>query len=392
MSAAKHKGGNQLQDRHARTGGQRDGAKARVRPEPENKLRRETRFVAEMRFKADLPEMCCDPKQLSKHLTREELGEFSITRMECQPRRDLSTHMDLREQIYPLLIHQYDISENPPALDPEDAELLNDGEDLEVDPASKLTRRQSAGALSWLMRTTYISNDMPDHSVQQLGAERLTKKRAAEEEAMLQTREGQVHWIEGTFRKVRRKLTHPKNPKLKPVKQWTVLPDFDHWRRDHAAITFENDPTEDSKKLSRLSEEHRRSVADRALVRFMEGADNEDLTVLGYMAPCDLPPGYGTSDGGVDDGAEGEYAYIKEYSFEPRAREADHKPVYVFAFEDECVRYVELAVQAQAKKRRMTMATSRPSKVVVTRSTENSERRQSGNDVNEANGDEVDLF
>ena len=60
---------------------------------------------------------------------------------------------------------------------------------------------------------------------------------------------------------------------------------------------------------------------------------------------------------------EGDYAYIKEYAFEPRGRERDQKLPYVFEFEEGCVRFVEVSIQANAKKRRMTMMTSRPSKV-----------------------------
>ena len=119
-------------------------------PQSENRLRRETPYVCNVRFHADLPEVgsggwlppavwarpgtrltaleClqvpCDPKMLIAPLQPEKLAQFSLTTLERNPRRELVQDADLGIHISLLDIERYSVPDTAPPLAPEDAALL----------------------------------------------------------------------------------------------------------------------------------------------------------------------------------------------------------------------------------------------------------------------------
>ena len=63
-------------------------------PRPENKLKRDTPFVGDVRFRNDLPDLPCDPKLLTAKLNTSKLSVFALTQMEKALRPDLVSDLD----------------------------------------------------------------------------------------------------------------------------------------------------------------------------------------------------------------------------------------------------------------------------------------------------------
>jgi hypothetical protein len=64
-----------------------------AKPE-ENSLRRETPFLARIKFRNELPELPCDPNMVSAPLDTAALSRFALTAIEHALRPDLVSDMD----------------------------------------------------------------------------------------------------------------------------------------------------------------------------------------------------------------------------------------------------------------------------------------------------------
>ena len=107
----------------------------------ESLLKRDTPFIATIRFRNDLPELPCDPKVLLSRLDTTKLSQFGLTQMELALKLDVIGAQD------PSSIPLIDLQRFCPAgggaeLDAEDRAL--------IDGQSSLKAR---GDVSWLMRT-----------------------------------------------------------------------------------------------------------------------------------------------------------------------------------------------------------------------------------------------
>jgi RNA polymerase II-associated factor 1 len=137
----------------------------------ENRLKRDTPFLAHIRFRNDLPEIPSDPKLLVNQIQPEVLSRFTLTALERQARRDLLTPPSII--VSPLDAQRYVVPDNPGPMHPADAALLKDeGRPVAVgggsaaggaaDGRHKSFAARSKGMdvdkCSWLMRTTYISS------------------------------------------------------------------------------------------------------------------------------------------------------------------------------------------------------------------------------------------
>jgi len=122
-------------------------------PEPpaavveDNRLKRDTPFIASIRFRNDLPEVPSDPKLVLAPLQPDALAAFRLSQIEKSLNPDLLVALD------PSCLSFIDIQRfrvppgGPSPVDPEDAPLLADGVSSGKGGAGKDAQ------LSWLMKT-----------------------------------------------------------------------------------------------------------------------------------------------------------------------------------------------------------------------------------------------
>ncbi|KAG1674733.1 hypothetical protein FOA52_013568 [Chlamydomonas sp. UWO 241] len=246
-------------------------------PATDNRLRRDTPFMATLRFKNDLPEIPCDPKMLISQADATKLSAFMLTTLEREPKRDLIMPADLGIPISLLNIERYAIPVGgAPALGPEDEALLGDanekaalmvgGTQESIAPRGRPKALRNA-EVSWLMRTTYIQAD--GETVRRTGndpskARKLDDGGGPGADA---GREEQVAAIERTFESARAAPVHSKNPTLFAVEVLPLLPDFACWANKYVQAHFDNDPTEEVEALACLPPQIRRAVAERSMLK-----------------------------------------------------------------------------------------------------------------------------
>ncbi|GLC37778.1 hypothetical protein PLESTB_001475900 [Pleodorina starrii] len=241
----------------------------------ENRLRRDTPFLAHIRFKNDLPEIPSDPKMLVSQIQPEVLSRFALTALERQARRDLLTPPNII--ISPLDVQRYQVPDQPGPMDPADAALLKeDSRPLAGVGGSQLpggaaaiandgrhksfaarTKGMDVDKCSWLMRTTYISSsDNRGIQKQGLPEKQVLQARAAErrgaagaggaDDRELNDVAAQARAIEASFEAARLPPVHSRNPALRPVEVLPVLPDMDAWPQKLLLTTFyDSDPAEE---------------------------------------------------------------------------------------------------------------------------------------------------
>jgi RNA polymerase II-associated factor 1 len=107
----------------------------------ENKLKRETPFVAKIKFRNELPDLPCDPKMLMARLDTQKLAQFKLTHMELALRPDV---VGAQEPCNLSLIdaQRYCVASTAPELDPEDRAIIEGNKSM-----------RSRGDVTWLMRT-----------------------------------------------------------------------------------------------------------------------------------------------------------------------------------------------------------------------------------------------
>ncbi|GIL46844.1 hypothetical protein Vafri_3728 [Volvox africanus] len=232
----------------------------------ENRLRRDTPFLAHIRFKNDLPEIPSDPKMLVSQIQPEVLSRFALTAIERQARRDLLTPPNI--VISALDVQRYQVPDQPGPIDPADAALLkDDSRPLTVGGSSLAsagdgrhksfaarTKGMDVDKCSWLMRTTYISSS-DNRGVQRQGLpeKQVLQARAKERRGIndaddreLNDVAAQARAIEASFEAARALPVHSRNPSLKPVEVLPVLPDMGSWPEKLLLTTFhDSDPAEE---------------------------------------------------------------------------------------------------------------------------------------------------
>ncbi|KAF5828454.1 Paf1-domain-containing protein [Dunaliella salina] len=172
----------------------------------DQRLRRETPFLATIRFKNDLPEIPGDPKLLVTQPPPEKLASYSLTTLERDTKRDLILPSDLGIPISLLDVERYQVPLNAagerPALDPKDAALIA------------------------------------------------------------------VAAIEETFAAAQAHPVHPTKPHLRALDVMEVLPDWDWWGNNYVLAQFDNDPAQEVAELAKLRDpDLKHKVAGQSILK-----------------------------------------------------------------------------------------------------------------------------
>lgn len=295
---------------------------------PENRLRRETPFLAHIRFKNDLPEIPSDPKMLVSQIQPETLAQFSLTALERQAKRDLLAAPAIL--ISPLDTERYQVPDQPAQLEAADLALLKEearavglaGGPMAPPPPDRhkgyavRAAGMSMDKCSWLMRTTYISSadnrvfqkqGLPEKMVLQAKA---AERRAAgvrepdDEDRELNDRGAQIVAIEASFAEAQRPPVHARNPALKPVEILPVLPDVEAWSNKYFCTIFpEADPADEiaaavgAEAVAAIPPQHRphRLAGGYLLKGFTqhvggggEAGKGRELKIMALLLPQDL--------------------------------------------------------------------------------------------------------
>lgn len=369
-------------DKHRKREGKPDKSVVQpAPPEAENRLRRETPFICHVRFKNDLPEIPSDPKMLVAQVQPEKLSEFFLTEFETEPKRDLILPQDLGIPLSLLDVERYQVPEVRPPLDEADAALLGDEDDRAVGlksggihSAARFKPRMRNAELSWLLKTTYISNDT--ESTRGTGLSEKQAKALNQGVSDETTLADQIALIEATFDAAKKPPVHHKNPSLKPLKVLQVLPDFDNWANKYVTAAFDNNPCEEVDALARVNPKIRQHMASRCMLKGfkLDSRDNNPQMEQKFMAlivPKNIPKNLPTGDN--DDreleAEEGEYVWCKEYAYsiETNLDIDDPTQMYILRFRDDSVTYSQLYARLELKKKKKEIDFPRPSKVTVKR-------------------------
>lgn len=282
--------------------------RAREAPKPlpapaqaENRLKRETPFIAHIRFKNDLPEIPCDPKLIISSLETDKLSAFGLTEMEKAMRPELVTGpepgcislVDIQRYAHPW--NQHD------KMDQED-QLLVDLANNSKPVLGKDTQ------LSWLLRTKY----MQAHDGTNPAALQQASAASAREELDADT---VLQRIEEMFEASKRPPVHPRDPTLAPVEVLPVLPDLDLWTQVFHTTTCDTDlitrmdaPGRGPAELEYLLEH---TLLKPYAVKQPNG-DKQDIMAL--VVPERCPPEEELAAAQCA-AVEGDYRWVREFNF-----------------------------------------------------------------------------
>lgn len=326
-------------------------------PSAPTRLRRDTPFICNIKFKNDLPEIPCDPKMLLPPLNPQELAAFSLTSLEKDMKRDMLFEPDLGIPISMLDIERYTIpyasAGDKPPLHPDDAELLKDEEGEGAGSMQRARLRGSAAELSWLLRTKYITNEGAEQA-RKAQARELARK-VAEEEAMAEGHEGAIAAIERSFEAAQQVPVHPSNPALEPVEVLPVFPDELLEGRIYVLALFDNDPSADLTRLQKAGEEERQQLLQSSHLKSFarQRADGKTDKFVAYLVPQKLRQVAQQADAGGGVPAEAlqtDYEWVREYDQQVKYDAKDQ--TFLFRFAADHVGYHDLNTKLLLRKRK----------------------------------------
>ena len=309
----------------------------------DNPLRKkDTRFLCNVRFKNELPEIPSDPKMLLSQLNLDEIGAFRLFSIEKGLKRDVKFPMDMNLPLSSLYIEQYDIYSGD-TLDPKDAPLLDERSDVVTNAGAGGRKRKNVPNAPWLMRTKYISNES--------GA--VANKKGAGLDGSDQTvlpLEDQIREIEESFKAAKSKPVHPKNKSLVPVDVKPILPDQDLENWPLVLVNFDGDPVEAMKLEDPRVAETRKFAQGlhlKTLVKQDDDGKGEKFTVI--LAPRDTSP---VDDGGILPGAtlQGDYDWMRTYA--SNVRIDDKNQTFLFRTVGKNIEYADLSTKLFLRKRK----------------------------------------
>ncbi|KAL3143939.1 hypothetical protein ABBQ32_003754 [Trebouxia sp. C0010 RCD-2024] len=355
----------------------------------QNFLKRETPFLCNVRFRCDLPEVPGDPKMMIAPIKEKELAAFSLTSLERAPVRNLCLQPDLGIPLSYLDMGVYAVPSQPQALAPEDAALVQGGTAGVTLPAHLQAAVKGGGIpgtsgkaeLSWLMRTTYISNDVAERRQQGVTEKRAKAMRQAQDEAPADSREAQMDAIEASFEAAQLPPVHQTKPGMKALKVLPVLPDADRMHHSYVNMVFDNDPTAEHERLAKLSNKQRRRISEMAMMKSYalnqpdgKGGANRFVAYMVPKAPPQEEPAHPSSREDTDASImEGEYEWVREYLYD--VRQDEEKRTYILRETPTYMGYVDLNTRLMVHKRGKRMKSDsvmaqefpRPSQITVKR-------------------------
>ncbi|WIA18195.1 hypothetical protein OEZ85_009668 [Tetradesmus obliquus] len=328
------------------------------------RLRRDTPFICNIRFKNDLPEIPSDPKLLVSSYEPDKLSRFFLTSIEQQPRRELLLPADVGVTISLMDLERYDVPPLQPGerrrLDPADEALLQDVDSLPaagqaVSPL-KVKRATKGQGPSWLMATTYLTSSQAGAGARAAAAA-AGRFQPAQQQGEL-TREQQLADIEGTFIAAQQTPVHPTKPGLSVVSSVPILPDFDSWEDKYVTVSFEEgDPAQDSKALGQVRDpELRAALVSHCMIKSYQPQSGSE-PAMGLLVPraaaAAAAAGQALPAGSSAEELEGDYSWDCEYSFDLLTREG-HKPheTLLLVMREDRVGYCQFDGQVKLRKRK----------------------------------------
>ncbi|KAI7839176.1 hypothetical protein COHA_007066 [Chlorella ohadii] len=310
-----------------------------------NRLRRETAFMCNIRFRNDLPEIPCDPKLLLPPYNKEELAAFKLTEVEKDLQKDLLFDADLGIPIHAWNIEQYSIPDGPPQpLHPDDVALLAADEEAS---AKQARLRGEAGEVSWLMRTKYIAAEA---GLKRSAGPAKQEAQPGEEENE-DPREARVRQIEAQFAAARAPPVHCKDPSLRPLEILPVFPDGMMEGRSSVLVSFDNDPLQDVDHVERLPPEERTLMRQAAQLKSFRPASGKQFVAL--LVPP-RPPQQGDAEEGSGNFPgtlfAQDYQWVREYNTSIRVD--DKGTTFLFRFAGDSVQFHDLNMQLNLRKRK----------------------------------------
>lgn len=350
----------------------------------DNPLRKKhSRFLCNIRFKNDLPEVRADgllsqsvsaglhfaidstcfciivslgrvpvqipsdPKMLLPSLDLESMGKFKLFSIEKEMKKDVKFPSNMNLPLSALCIDDYDVFSGS-KLSTKDAELLNQSGDTIVHAENGIQKgptRQNFSDAPWLMRTKYISNE---------SAAVVTKKSHVSgdvEEGGLSVEE-QANKIEESFMAVKGDPIHPKNRDLKPVSVMPVLPDIGLASWKFVLANFDYDPASEMKVDSAgHGRKYLQSLHLKTLIKHDGGGKAEKITVL--LAPKEPQDNLGEENGGnaiTGEQLYGDYDWVRVYDSNVRIDEKGQ--TFLFRTDAGKIMYSDLNTRLYLRKRK----------------------------------------
>ncbi|KAH7425360.1 hypothetical protein KP509_11G050600 [Ceratopteris richardii] len=318
----------------------------------ENRLKRPSTFVCKV--KNELPDPVSQPKLLQVNNDKDRYCKYSINSLEKTLKHRLLVDSDLGIPLDLLDISIYNAPKVRPPMDPEDEELLRDDEKLPSLKSGTIRKkdRPTDKGVAWLVKTQYISPINLDPAKQAL-----TEKQAKELKEIregqrilenLNDRDHQIRSIQESFRVAQQVPVHQTKPHLKPVEVFPLLPDFDRQGSRFTYATFDGEPTADSELHNKLDRAVRDELESLAVLKTYSQRDPESGKLerfLAYMVPKAEELSLGYMD-------EMSYAWVREYHIDARPEETHDFSTYVFAFNEDHVRYMPLQQKVTLQKKK----------------------------------------
>jgi len=333
----------------------------------DNPLRKkDARFLANVRFRNELPEIPSDPKMLLSQLDLDEMGKFRLFRcteggVGSGGRESTRFPVDMGLSTSSLYIEQYDVYEGD-VLEREDAGLLG-GEGAGAG-AEKEQKEQKEGVVGqqgrkrvkgvdnapWLMRTKYISSESGGGG---LGRGPGGPGRAGGVGVGVEDLEGQVGRIRRSFTDAREvRPVHPLDSGLKVVDVKPVLPDeaLEDWKL--VLVNFDADPVE-GMKLEDPGVAKKRKWGQSLHLKTLKSAEYGRFAVI-------LAPRKGNGRAVEWEYKEdemipgkaflGDYEWVRTYNETVRVDE--NAQTYLFRMGDDAVTYSDLSNKLSLRKRK----------------------------------------
>ncbi|XP_043918042.1 RNA polymerase II-associated factor 1 homolog [Protopterus annectens] len=307
-------------------------------------------IVCRVKYCNTLPDIPFDPKFITYPFDQNRFVQYKATSLEKQHRHELLTEPDLGVTIDLINPETYRIDLN--VLDPADEKLLE--EEIQA-PTSSKRSQQHAKVVPWMRKTEYISTEFNRYGVSNEKPEvkiGVSVKQQFTEEEIYKDRDSQIAAIEKTFEDARKKITqHYSKPRVTPVEEMPVFPDFRMWINPCAQVIFDSDPAPKEAVGSAAVE-----MMSQAMIRGM--MDEEGNQFVAYFLPNEetMKKRKRDFEEDIDYMPEDVYEYkiAREYNWNVKNKASKgYEENYFFIFrEGDGVYYNELETRVRLSKRR----------------------------------------
>ena len=312
--------------------------------------KKDSRFLCNVRFKNDLPEIPSDPKMLLSQLNLDEIGRFELFQSERDPFGGAASAppvrfpVDMGLSTSALYAEQYDVYVDD-VLAREDFGLLDAGGEVRSDGRAKEGRkRKGVGAAPWLMRTKYISSESGG-----MASGGARKDRGEDVQAAGSVQE-QVRRIKTSFQDAAsEKPVHPLNKGLTAVEVKPVLPDetLEDWQL--VLVNFDSDPVENM-NLKDRSVAQKRKWAQSMHLKTLKSAEYGRFAVILAPRAMNDAETYSEVEAIPGEAFLGDYDWMRTYNETVRVDEKEQ--TYLFRMGESAVEFSALRNKMFLRKRK----------------------------------------